>query len=93
MSTEYLFYTLGWKVMKMNELKKRQDKMKKLFRMATRKDFSPEFKRSILDLNPSVEVECKEVQQDPEVVYSADGRKKLLDMDRFNDNFSREFGV
>ena len=74
----------------MNELKRRQEQMKKLINMATRKDFSPQFKRSMLELNPS---ECKEAQQEPVEVYAADGRKKLLDMDRFNDNFSREFGV
>ena len=60
--------------------------------MATRKDYNDKFKRSMLELNPSIS-ECKEVQADPEVVYSTDGRKKLLDMDRFNDCFSREFGV
>ena len=66
--------------------------MKKLFRMATRKDYNDNFKRSMLELNPSIN-ECREVQQEPEVIYSSDGRKKLLDMDRFNDDFSRLFGV
>ena len=73
----------------MNELTKRQDKMKELFRMATREDFSNAFKSSVFEMRAS----CKEVQQEPAVVYAADGRKKLLDMDRFNDDFSREFGV
>jgi hypothetical protein len=73
----------------MSELKRRQDHMKKLFRMA----YSSEFKASIFELNPSIDGKGKEVQQEPEEVFSPEGEKMLLDADRFNKNFSRELEV
>lgn len=75
-----------------DELTKRQEQMKKLFRMATRKDYNDNFKRSMLELNPSIS-ECNEVQAEPDEVRSPSGKKILLDMGRFNDDFSKTFGV